>query len=111
MSDLRDITSALAAIGQSLTSIEAHVANQDAHGVQLREGLSELRSAIQTSNLERDRHVLQLRQVHTWMGDFSRKQAEIHEMVTNVQANLQDASTSFNRRLRALEPEDEVTQA
>lgn len=110
MSDLRDITNALAAIGDSLTAIEEHVARQDAHGAQLREGLHDLRNSIHASNLERDRATLALRQVQQWMGDFSRKQSEIHEMVTNVQENLHSGTRALSLRIQALEPEEERTR-
>lgn len=110
MSDLRDLTNALAAISTSLTSIEAHVASQNANCEQLRLGLHDLQNTIQASNLERDRSELALRQVQKWMGDFSRKQSEIHEMVTNVQQNLHDGNRALNQRIRALEPEEETTQ-
>jgi hypothetical protein len=111
MSDLRDLTNALAAISASLTSIEGHVASQNANCEQLRLGLHDLRNSLQVSNLERDRATLAIRQVQTWMGDFSRKQSEIHEMVTNVQQNVHDGHRALNARIRALEPDEEVTQA
>lgn len=111
MSDLRDLTNALATISKSLTSIENHVANLDAHGTQLREGLHSLRNALQVSGYERDRLELSLKTVQSWMGDFSHKQAEIHDMVTNLVAVRSDDIREVKGRLRKLEEGEETTQS
>lgn len=110
MSDLRDLTNALQTFSDRLTAIEECLAETAENGVQHREGLHDLRGKLQTSNLERDRSTLAIRQVQEWMGDFSHKQTEIHDMVTNLQSTRQSDIKDIGRRLRALEADDEATQ-
>ena len=111
MSDLRDLTNALAAISKSLTSIETHVADQNANCAQLRLGLHDLRNTLQTQEMERGEREKALAQIQTWMGSFSKKQAELSDSISNLQSTVHDGFRSDHRRLRALESDDEATQA
>lgn len=111
VSELRDLAAALSAVSKSLTSIENHVAEQNANCVQLRQGLHELRNQLQADAIERGEREKAIEQVQTWMGDFSRKLGEVHEMVTNVQANLHDTQRGLSARIGELEDESEVTQS
>lgn len=111
MSELRDLAAALRAISDSLTSIEAHVANQDANCVQLREGMHDLRNVIQKSMLESTGREKALAQVQSWMGDFSKKLSETHDAVSTLQVTMSDHRREIGQRIRDLEPEEEVTRA
>lgn len=110
MSELRDLTAALQSISNSLTSVEHCLAEVVANGTQERLSLHALRGTLHEWGMlqeERDRAV---KQVQAFMGDFSHRQVELHDMVVNLQATVQDGHRALSGRMRALEEPEEVTQ-
>lgn len=120
MSELRDLAAALKSMSDSLTSIESCMAEQVVNGVQLREGMHDLRNKLQGVLLEKGRTERAVEQIETWIGDFGRK---LHETTTNV-ANVRNrvelladqVTAGFRddrreiRDLKGLPPTDEVTR-
>jgi regulator of replication initiation timing len=111
VSELRDMAAALSTLSKSLSSIEEHLAKQVANGEQLRIGMHDLRGEVQKVLLDRSANEIAVKQIQTWMGDFSRKQLEISEGLAGMQTNLQEHRREINKRIRDIEPQEEVTQA
>lgn len=111
MSELRDLAAALSTISQSLVSIEAHTAQSVANGTQLREGFHDLRGQLQTLLLERDGNQRAIRQIETWMGDFSTKLGTLTTQQELQQTGLIDGLRKLRKRLDDIEEIEEKTQA
>jgi hypothetical protein len=97
-----------------MTAMEDCLAEVIANGTQAREGLHDLRSKLQVQASEYELQEQAVKQVQKWMGGFSGKLDEVHEMVTNLQATRQSDVKETTRRLRALESissTDEVTKS
>jgi hypothetical protein len=118
MSDLRDITLALAAFSSSLSSIEQHVAEAVANGAQHREGMHALRNQIQEVLLRKDEADRVLAIVEKWIPDFGKKLGSVSDDVGELKGRFEQLSDDVVRgfrqdraKLRELEDKDEVTQA
>lgn len=108
MSELRDLAAVMRSLHNSLTSIENHVANQDANGAQLRLGLHDLRDKLHSRGLEEEERAREtasaIKQIQVWMGSFSDR---LRQLADDVTAGFRQDRAS----LRALKgDEDETTQ-
>ena len=110
MSELRDLTAVFRALQASIQEIGEHVASQEAHAEQLRKGLHELKNTLAVREGLIDSLEVKLTQVHTWMGDFDRKQKEMSDSVKALGQSITDHRREINGRIKNLEPQEEVTR-
>jgi chromosome segregation ATPase len=100
VSELRDLAAALGAISKSLTSIEAHVAQQVADARQLRNGMHDLRNKLQMVLLEKSRTDRAVEQIEVWIGSFGAKLAETTANVGAVRARVEVLADEVTRGFR-----------
>lgn len=119
MSELRDMAAALKSISDSLTSIESCMAETVANGVQLREGMHDLRNKLQVELLDKGKTERSVEVIQAWLGDFGKKLGELTDDVSNWRSRFEqladDVTQGFRRDRAAIRSlrgdDDETTQA
>jgi chromosome segregation ATPase len=100
MSELRDLADALGAISKSLTSIEAHVAQQVADARQLRDGMHDLRNKLQVVLTEKSRTERAVEQIEVWIGSFGKGLAAVTRDVGTARARIETLADEVTRGFR-----------
>lgn len=113
MSELRDQVALEEAISESLTALEAHVAQGVADAEQLRNGMHELRGQLAVILLEREEAFRAIDEVRVFMAAFSSKLVEFDERQGNMQRSVSEGFRALNLRIGNTERVigvDEVTR-
>lgn len=111
MSELRDLTSALRAIGTRMTSIEDCLLIVLRNSEQQADWRHEQRNAAQRDELKREEQARSLKQVEEFQGALWGYLARLDERLANLAIARHDDVKALSERVQALEPEEEVTKA
>ena len=111
MSELRDLTGALRAFGNRLTAIEECLLTLVRNSEQEADWRHEQRGLAQRQELARATQERSLKQVEEFQAALWGYLGKLDERLENLAVARHDDVKALSERVRALEPEEEVTQA
>lgn len=111
MSELRDVTSALRALGNRMSSIEDCLLILLRNSEQQADWRHEQRNAAQREELRRAAQARALKQVEEFQSALWDYLARLDERLKNLVIARHDDVKALSERIKGLEPEEEVTKA
>ncbi len=111
MSELRDLTAALRALGTRMTSIEDCLLVVLRNSEQESDWRHEQRNAAQRHLSESEERDRSLRQIEEFQGALWKYLGTLDERLESLSVARHDDVKALSERVRKLEPDEEVTQA
>lgn len=110
MSELRDLTAALRALGTRLTSIEECMVIVLRNSEQEADWRHQQRNEAHVAGQQREEMTRSLKQVEEFQGALWKYLGKLDERLELAEQTRHDDVRSLSDRVRKLEPEDEITQ-